>query len=361
MIMTMPPRATWTTDTAWAAVVARDPAFDGRFVFAVRTTGVYCRPSSSARRPNRTNVNFFANGAAARDGGYRACRRCHPDRPVDDPVAAAHRLLEGAEDRLTLNQLATRVALSPGHLQRRFKARYGMSPRAFQDQRRRSRFRSALRGGIGVSRATYHAGYGSSSRVYERAGSELGMTPGQFARGAQGLTIRYTIVDSPIAHRLLVAVTDRGVCAVLPGTTDTSLETALTAEFPKADRIRIDQGADSWLAKLVRRVAGELEGKLGTGGPVTLDLRGTAFQERVWRALLEVPRGVTRSYADIAETIGAPRAVRAVAGAIAHNRLAVVVPCHRVIRGDGSLAGYRWGLPMKERLLAAERGSPRRR
>ncbi len=361
MIMTMPFKATWTPASAWAAVVARDPALDGRFVFAVRTTGVYCRPSCSARRPNRTNVSFFQDGAAARDGGYRACRRCHPDLPVSDPVAAARRLLEGTEARLTLDRLASLVALSAGHLQRRFKARYGMSPRTFQDRRRQDRLRAALRGGMAVSRATYDAGYGSSSRVYERAGSELGMTPGQFARGAKGLAIRYTIVDSPIAHRLLVAVTDRGVCAVLPGTTDAGLEVALAAEFPKADRVRIDRGADAWLTNLVRRVGQEIGGKVGTTGPVSLDLRGTAFQERVWRALLEVPRGITRSYAEIAGAIGKPRSVRAVAGAIAHNRLAVVVPCHRVIRGDGSLAGYRWGLPMKERLLAVERGSPRQR
>jgi AraC family transcriptional regulator of adaptative response/methylated-DNA-[protein]-cysteine methyltransferase len=263
-------------------------------------------------------------------------------------------LLDGSE-RLTLEELAKRVGLSAGHLQRRFKARYGVSPRDLQDSRRRDRFRTALREGSGVSRATYDAGYGSSSRVYERAGQRLGMTPGQFARGGSGLVIRYTIVASPIARRLLVAVTDRGVCAVLPGPDDRALEAALAAEFPQAIRNRVDRGADSWLAGLVRRVAEEIEGD-GEGG-LSLDLKGTAFQERVWRALLEVPRGATRSYREIARALGRESSVRAVAGAIAKNRLAFVVPCHRVIRGDGSLAGYRWGLPLKERLLAAERAS----
>lgn len=359
MIMTMTPRPRWTPDAAWAAVLARDPAQDGSFVFAVRTTGIYCRPSCPARRARRTNVTFFNDGSAARNAGYRACLRCQPDQPATDPVALAHQLLESTEERLTLDQLAIKVSMSAGHLQRRFKARYGHSPRAFQEQRRRHRLRSALRGGMAVSRATYDAGYGSSSRVYERAADELGMTPGQFARGARGLNIRYTIIDSPVAPRLLVAVTDRGVCAVLPGTSDPTLEAALAREFPHADRQRIDQG-DQWLADLVRRVAREIRGSAGSTEPLALDLHGTAFQERVWQALLEVPRGDTRSYTEIARTIGNGRAVRAVAGAIAHNRLAIVVPCHRVIREDGTLAGYRWGLTLKERLLAVERGSSRR-
>ena len=361
MIMSMTPRTIWTPDTAWAAVLTRNPASDGDFVFAVRTTGIYCRPSCPARRPKQTNVVFFDDGASAREAGYRACLRCRPDQPVKDPVGLAHRLLETLDERLTLDQLAARVAMSAGHLQRRFKARYGLSPRAFQEQRRRLRLRSALRGGLAVSRATYDAGYGSSSRVYERAAGDLGMTPGQFARGGKGLMIRYTIIDSPVAGRLLVAVTDRGVCAVLPGASDAALEAALASEFPVATRERIDRGADSWLADLVQRVGMQLKGRSGPAGPPTLDLRGTAFQERVWQALLEVPRGETRSYTDIARTIGKARAVRAVANAIAHNRLAVVVPCHRVVRGDGSLAGYRWGLPMKERLLAAECDPTRRR
>ena len=196
MIMSMTPRTIWTPDTAWAAVLTRNPASDGDFVFAVRTTGIYCRPSCPARRPKQTNVAFFDDGASAREAGYRACRRCRPDQPAKDPVGTAHRLLETLDERLTLSQLAAKVAMSAGHLQRRFKARYGLSPRAFQEQRRKLRLRSALRGGLAVSRASYDAGYGSSSRVYERAAGDLGMTPGQFARGAKGLTIRYTIIDS---------------------------------------------------------------------------------------------------------------------------------------------------------------------
>lgn len=361
MIMPMSERATSAFDEAsWAAVTARDTNADGRFVFGVRTTGIYCRPSCPARRPNRGNVAFFADGPAARSAGFRPCRRCRPDLPVRDPVAEAHQLLADSNERLTLEQLAARVALSAGHLQRQFKARYGLSPRSFQDQKRQQRLRSALRSGLGVSRATFDAGYGSSSRVYERAHQQLGMTPGQFARGAAGLTIEYLTVASTVTGRLLVAATDRGVCAVLPGQSDEALEAALRAEFPAATRRRRTATQNPSLAALARRIAEGFEGR-ESGTTIAIDLQGTAFQERVWKALLDIRTGDTRTYAEVARAIGKPRAVRAVASAIAHNRLAVVVPCHRVIRGNGTMAGYRWGLPLKERLLAAERGSTRSR
>lgn len=356
MIVPMPstPSRPWNADRAWRAVVARDRAADEAFVYAVRTTGVYCRPSCPSRRANRANVAFFETPATAAAAGFRACRRCRPDRPATDPVAAARTLLDGS-DRLTLTTLAARVGLSPAHLHRSFKSRYGQSPRDYQAARRRERLRRALRDGRGVLQATYQAGYGSSSRVYERADADLGMTPAQFARGGRGLVIRYAIVPSPVAPRLLVAVTDRGICAVLPGSNDPALEADLAREFPNATLTRVDRG-DAWLTAQVKRVAHELAGRT-SAEPLRLDLRGTEFQQRVWRALLEVPRGATRSYQDLARGIGRRSAVRAVASAVAKNRLAVVVPCHRIIRGDGSLAGYRWGLPLKARLLAAERAS----
>lgn len=354
MIMTMSARHHRSDDAAWKAVATRDAGADGSFVFGVRTTGVYCRPGCPARRPNRANVAFFDDGAAARSAGFRPCRRCHPDQLRPDPVAEAYRLLQESRELLTLGQLAARVALSAGHLQRRFKARYGLSPKAFQDQQREQRLRAGLRGGLGVSRATFDAGYGSSSRVYERAQRQLGMTPGQFARGAAGLTLEYLIVPSAVAGRLLVATTDRGVCAVLPGTTDSAAEAALRAEFPAATIHRRTAAANPELAAVARRIGQGIDGS-GIEVPVTLDLRGTPFQERVWKALLDIRAGDTRSYTEVARAIGKPRAVRAVASAIAHNRLAVVVPCHRVIRSNGAMAGYRWGLPLKARLLAAER------
>jgi AraC family transcriptional regulator of adaptative response/methylated-DNA-[protein]-cysteine methyltransferase len=342
--------------SAWIAVAARDAAYDGRFVFAVKTTGIFCRPSCPARRPRTENVEFFADPARARLAGYRACLRCHPDRQVEknDPIAAAHRLLSrDGDDRITLERLAGQVGLSPFHLQRRFKERYGLSPREFAAANRAARLRTALRAGVTVSRATYAAGYGSGSRVYESAAARLGMTPGRYARGGRGLEIRYTTVGSPFG-RVLVAVTDRGISTVSLGRTDPELERALAAEFPAAVRTRVDAGADPWLAPLVNRVARTLARGDEPGPAIPLDLLGTAFQYRVWQALLAIPRGATRTYAEIARAIGRPRAVRAVARAIAANRVAVLVPCHRVIREDGSVGGYRWGIPTKRSLLARE-------
>jgi AraC family transcriptional regulator of adaptative response/methylated-DNA-[protein]-cysteine methyltransferase len=351
----MPSRREPTDPTAaWQAVVTRDRTQDGRFVFGVRTTRIYCRPSCPARRPNPENVAFFASPDLARAGGFRACRRCKPDQPARDPVALAHQAIEGTDAcQVTLTQLAKLVEISPSHLQRRFKARYGMSPRVFQQIVREQRFRAALQQQGTVSRATYDAGFSSSSRVYEQAGARFGMTPGRLAKGGSGIQIRYAIANSPYG-RLLTAVTDRGVCSVLLGRDDETLIASLAREFPNAARDRVDEGADSWLADLVAKVAAQLRGDI-SAEPPTLDLIGTAFQQRVWRALVEVPRGQTRSYQKIAAAIGQPTAARAVASAIARNRIAVVVPCHRVIREDGSVGGYRWGVPMKRQILADER------
>jgi AraC family transcriptional regulator of adaptative response/methylated-DNA-[protein]-cysteine methyltransferase len=268
-------------------------------------------------------------------------------------VAEARQWLVGhPTERITLDRLARIVDLSPFHLQRRFKARYGLSPREFAATTRTDRLKLALKRGKTVSRATYDAGFGSGSRVYERADSRLGMSPGRYAKGGAGLTIRYTIVGSSLGL-VLIGVTDRGVACVSLGATEAALERGLRAEFPSATLARVDDGRDSWLAQLVEAVAARLAG----GAPdrsIPLDLVGTAFQYRVWRALLEIPLGSTRSYRAVARAIGRPRSARAVARAIGKNRVAVVVPCHRVIREDGSLGGYRWGLAAKRSLLDRE-------
>lgn len=351
-VMTADQRRT-DPETAWQAVVERDRTQDGRFVFGVRSTGIYCRPSCPARRPKPANVTFFNSPSLAQAGGFRPCRRCKPDEPIRDPVAMARHALEAAEaPQWTLERLAGLVQLSPFHLQRQFKARYGMSPSAFQRAVRDRRFRVALKQSETVSQAAYDAGFGSSSRVYERTAGQFGMTPGRLAKGGAGIEIRYTVADSPYG-RLLIAVTDRGVCAVLLGPDDEALAANLEREFPHAKRHRIDDDSDGWLATLVAKVAAQLQGELDPR-PLELDMVGTAFQQRVWRALTQVPPGQTRSYREIAIAIGQPRAVRAVAGAIARNRIAVVVPCHRIIREDGSIGGYRWGVPLKRQILAAE-------
>ena len=357
MIIAMP-KAT-TPDSAWRAVLERDPAHDQRFVFAVKTTGIYCRPSCPARRPKRENVEFFDDASTAVSAGYRACLRCRPDRPSPtdpDRIAQARRLIETATvGDPNLTQLAAQVGLSPGHLQRTFKARYGLSPRQFAVARRNQRLRRALKEGATVSRATYDAGFGSSSRLYEAAGTLLGMTPARYAKGGLGQTIRFAVVPTRFGS-LLVAGTERGICAVLLGQTREALGQSLRSEFPRATIEPVDLRRDRALADLVDRVTRQF-GAEGTASQIPLDVTGTDFQLRVWNALLAIPRGTTRSYAAIARGIGRPRAVRAVASAIGSNRVAVVIPCHRVIREDGSLGGYRWGLKTKQRLLDEERSA----
>jgi AraC family transcriptional regulator of adaptative response/methylated-DNA-[protein]-cysteine methyltransferase len=348
-------------DDAWGAVLRRDASRDGQFVYAVTSTGVFCRPSCPSRRPRRDRVRFFPSAGVAQDAGFRPCRRCRPlegaGRGVDEVVTRARAVLDrAAGERVTLDRLAREVGMSPGHLQRRFREVTGLSPREYVEQVRLSRLRSALRGEESVSRAVYEAGFGSGSRVYERSTALLGMTPGEYRREGEGLVIRFTIVSSPLG-RLLVAVTDRGVCAVSIGDSETALRRSLEEEFPKAERRRVDDGADDWLAAQVQRVAEELEHPGRVGSAIPLDLRGTAFQYRVWRALISIPAGATRSYTEVARAIGEPAAVRAVARACGANRVAILVPCHRVIRSDGSLGGYRWGLPRKAELLRRESAS----
>lgn len=270
----------------------------------------------------------------------------------DKKLERVRELLDGGEPSLT--ELAAAVGMSASYLQRRFTAMYGLSPAEYLAQRKLGTLKSALRrGGNDVSAALYDAGYGSPSRVYEAGAARLGMTPARYRAGGAGEDIRWSLIDTALG-RVLIATTQRGICAVELGDDDVALEAGLRAEFPKARLQRVDAGRDEFLGPRVRAVADVLSGKVSD---VPIDLLGTAFQKKVWDALMKIPKGETRSYAEVAASLGAPRASRAVANACAHNRLAIVVPCHRVVRGDGSLGGYRWGLPMKERLLQRERAA----
>jgi AraC family transcriptional regulator, regulatory protein of adaptative response / methylated-DNA-[protein]-cysteine methyltransferase len=341
-------------DEAWRAVEQRDQRFDGQFVYAVKSTRIYCRPSCPSRRPNRARVTFYTAPVAAEQAGYRACRRCHPRDATLKPASAtaverARRHIERhADQALTLADLASQVGMSPFHLQRTFKRVMGLSPRQYQDALRVTRFKSRLRAGDTVSRATYEAGFGSSSRVYERSDRTLGMTPASYRRGGAGLVITYTLVDSPFG-RLLVGATDRGVCAVALGDSDEALVSALGADFPSASLQRGDDAHRDWVDQILTQVSG------GGEWDVPLDVQGTRFQQQVWALLRKIPPGSTRSYSEIAAALGHPRAMRAVARACASNRLAVVIPCHRVVRSDGALGGYKWGIQRKQTLLDRER------
>jgi len=346
-------------EQCWTAVRERTREADGAFVYAVRTTHVYCRPSCPSRRPLRRNVEFFPLPEAAERAGYRACRRCKPrDLAVGDPaidrVRRACRVIEAAlEDGENgapgLEGLAEQVGISQFHLQRLFKRHLGISPRDYADAWRLGRVKTMLRRGDGVAGALYEAGYGSASRLYERADAQLGMTPATYKKGGKGARIGYTLAASPLG-RLLVAATQRGVCAVSLGEDDHTLEAGLRAEYPEAEIARDDPG----LTQAVDAIVAHLSG----GAPdlaLPLDLRATGFQWRVWQELRRIPRGRTATYAEVAAAIGQPKAVRAVANACANNRVALVIPCHRVIREDGHLGGYRWGLERKEKLLAVEK------
>lgn len=343
-------------EEAWAAVVARDPAYEGAFVYAVATTGIYCRPGCAARRPLRTNVTFYAGPPEAEAAGFRACRRCHPGRDHATLAAAcverARAYLEAHLARtVTLEELGRAAHMSPFHLQRTFRRLQGVSPREYVRARRAELLRARLREGDTVSRATFEAGFPSASRVYERDGVELGMTPGAYRRGGRGEVIRFAVVA--VSHgSLLVAATERGVCAVALGDGDEELVRGLEREFPAAELRR----AEGELREAVATVAALADGHV-TAQPladVPLDLRGTVFQRRVWDALRRIPAGETRSYAQVAAEIGAPTAVRAVAQACARNPAALVVPCHRVVRADLAPSGYRWGAERKRALLEQE-------
>jgi AraC family transcriptional regulator of adaptative response/methylated-DNA-[protein]-cysteine methyltransferase len=343
-------------DRRWNAVLARDRAYDGRFVFAVSSTGVYCRPSCAARRPRPENVEFFVTPEDAERAGYRACLRCKPKAVSGngqaDGVKAICRFIEQHLDEpITLHRLAAEFHQSPFHLQRRFKAALGITPREYADSCRLRQLKRNLQAGDSVTRAMYDAGYGSSSRLYERTSSQLGMTPDKYRRGAIAASIRYTVVDSPLG-RMLIAATERGVCAIQFGRTDRELLEGLKREFPFATRKPDDSELKSWAGAIVALMHGK-----DVDNALPLDIRATAFQRRVWSYLQAIPFGATRSYGEVAKAIGEPKAARAVARACATNPTAIAIPCHRVIREDGGLGGYRWGVGRKKALLGMESAS----
>jgi AraC family transcriptional regulator, regulatory protein of adaptative response / methylated-DNA-[protein]-cysteine methyltransferase len=340
---------------AWRAVADRDARYDGQFVYAVKSTHIYCRPSCPSRRPSPDNVSFYPAPDAAERAGYRACKRCDPrsERANDSAIARARAYLDAAGERpVPLAELSAHAGMSPSHLQRSFKRAVGVSPKEYQHARRVEQFKSRLRAGDTVSRATYEAGFGSSSRVYENADAMLGMTPAAFRRGGAGVHIRYTIADAPVG-RVLVATTDRGVCAVELGATNEELTRALEAGFPNATIERSDRAHADWVRAVLERIR---DPRHARGVDVPLDVGGTSFQQQVWKALREIPPGERRSYREVAASIGRPSATRAVARACATNRVAVVIPCHRVVREDGGPSGYKWGLDRKHRLLDDEAG-----
>src|SRR5271165_3695076 len=337
----------------WQQVLARDARQDGRFVFAVRTTGIYCRPPCPSRRPRRDSVEFFADPQQAERAGYRACLRCKPTEMSAQAKAVmrARQLLDEAEGVLTLAELSKRVGLSPFHLQRLFKRATGISPREYQSARRMQQVKTELRKGEDVTTALYDAGFSSPSRLYEKSDQQLGMTPGAYRRGGSGATITFAIAPTPLG-RMLVAATERGLCAVRFGESATELERDLREEFHAAELHRDDAAMGRYIEHLLANLRGE-----NTTIDLPLDIRATAFQKKVWETLRQIPRGETRSYTDVAREIGDPQAVRAVARACASNPVAIAVPCHRVVRSDGELAGYRWGVERKKKLLEGEQAN----
>ncbi len=343
-----------TQDDLWQAVMAKDSRFDGSFVFAVSSTKIYCRPSCPSRRPRRERVSYFRLPEAAEQAGFRACRRCHPKRttstdPQIEMVQRACRYIETQDETsVTLADLGEYIGISAFHLQRVFKKVMGITPRQYADARRIGKFKTRVRESGSVAGAMYDAGFSSSSRLYARAPAELGMTPATYGRGGRGATINYTIARCSLG-RLLVAATERGVCAVKLGDSDAALAADLTREYPSAKIHR----ADSMLSEPVDKLLNYLSGKQ-PDLQLPLDIQATAFQWQVWENLRAIPYGETRSYGEVAKAMGRPTAVRAVARACATNPVALVIPCHRVIREDQSLSGYRWGLERKGDLIKKE-------
>ena len=342
-------------DRLWQAVLTRDARFDGMFVYGVRSTGIYCRPTCPARRPRREQVVFFPSVHAAEEARFRPCRRCRPREGArfDGQVELMQRICDfidaNLDEPLTLAALSAQANMSPYHLHRTFKRIMGMTPYRYVRAGRVSTLKAQLREGRQVTTALYEAGYGSSSRLYERASAGLGMTPATYRRGGRGMRIGYAIVSCPLG-RLLVAATDRGVSAVSLGDSDAALEAALRAEYAAADIRRDDGGLSEWTNVLLRYLDGDLPHV-----DLPLDVQATAFQRRVWDQLRAIPYGSVRSYRDIGRALGRPTAARAVGRACATNPVALVIPCHRAVGEGGSLVGYRWGLERKRLLLERER------
>ena len=348
----IPPRA---AARYWRATVSRDARADGQFVLAVRSTHIYCRPSCPARRPLRRNVVFFHTGAEAEKQGFRPCRRCRPNEvagPVTLVERAACELAKCGEDEdVRLTTLAAKLNTTMGTLRRAFQQVTGLRPRDLAAALRLAKFKKMLREGKGISEALYETGYGSTSRVYESSNAQLGMTPATYRKGGKDMKIGYVIAKTSLG-KILVGATERGVSAVYLGDAEANLIEELRDEYPQAEISAAGDSFERWVKEILQRVEGN-----PPRVELPLDLQATAFQRRVWQELQRIPRGSTRTYTQVARALGNPKSVRAVARACATNPVSIVVPCHRVIRQDGSLAGYRWGLSRKEQLLAQERAA----
>ncbi|HEY0431524.1 MAG TPA: bifunctional DNA-binding transcriptional regulator/O6-methylguanine-DNA methyltransferase Ada [Pyrinomonadaceae bacterium] len=344
-----------TDESQWQAVLTKDAHCDGQFVFAVSSTGIYCRPSCGSRRPRRENVAFFQSPETAERAGFRACLRCHPRdaRTLDPQVQMARevcRIIEAGEgEAVSLATLSEQLGVSSFHLQRTFKSVMGITPKDYAETWRVKRFKQGVRKGEAVTTAMYDAGFGSSSRLYETASSELGMTPATYGKGGRGAVINYAVVETSMGE-LLVAATDKGVCSVKLGDSEALLKADLLQEFPAAE-VREDERP---LRSAVKIIVEHLKSRTPRID-LPLDIQATAFQRQVWEQLRAIPYGETHSYSEVAKAMGQEKAVRAVARACATNPVALVIPCHRVIREDKSLGGYRWGLERKRKLLKTER------
>jgi AraC family transcriptional regulator of adaptative response/methylated-DNA-[protein]-cysteine methyltransferase len=340
-----------TADRYWEAALHRDSQADGSFVFAVRSTKIYCRPSCPARRPLRRNTVFFRTPQDAEQQGFRPCQRCRPklqDSSATLVRQAAAMLATSQEESFRLGELASKLNSSPAQLRRAFHRVTGLSPRDFEQAFRLRKLKKMLREGASITDALYACGYGSSSRLYEKTNPHLGMTPASYRKGGEGMKIGFTVGNTTLG-KVLVASTDRGVSAVYLGEQEKALVDALRDEYPKAELVRANDGNGRWLSEILHRVEGSAPSM-----DLPLDVQATAFQRRVWNELQKIPLGTTKTYMQIARALGSPKSVRAVARACATNPVSVVVPCHRVIRTDGTLAGYRWGLQRKQKLLERE-------
>jgi AraC family transcriptional regulator of adaptative response/methylated-DNA-[protein]-cysteine methyltransferase len=340
-------------EVRWKAIIEKDNSFDGVFVFAVLSTKIYCKPSCPSRRPKRENIQFFNSFAEAEDKGFRACLRCKPKEKTDaqtDLIKRACRLIEETlEETFTLERLSGILNVSKFHLQKIFKKEVGVSPRKYAEIHRVKKFKQLLKEGESVTDAIYEVGFGSSSRLYEKSNAQLGMTPKVYSKGGEGMKINYTITECDLGF-LLVAATEKGLCSVAFGDNEKELEENLTKEFPRASVIKDDEYLNKFVNVLFLYLKGEQ-----TKIVLPLDVHATSFQTRVWEALRQIPYGETRSYTDIARTLNQPTASRAVARACATNPVAVVTPCHRVVRENGDLSGYRWGIERKRKLLESEK------